>query len=53
MSDLIEKAAKEATGKEVMHKLKANGNILTKRKVSPHRVTKRELSLHMLSLNGA
>ena len=37
MDELIKKAAKEATGKEVMQKLHATGNIfLTKWEVSSH-----------------
>ena len=48
MSELMKKAAKEASGKEIMEKLHAIGNIfLTKREVSSHEAVKRTLSLHL------
>ena len=54
MVELKKKAAKEATGKEVMQKLHATGNIfLTKWEVSSHKAANWELSLNMRSFNIA
>ena len=54
MGELMKKAPKEATGKEVMQKLDFIGNVfLAKREVSSHEVANRELCLHMHSSNIA
>ena len=52
MSELMKKAHKEASGKDVKDKLRAIGNVfLTKREVSTHEAIKRTLSLKMKSSN--
>ncbi|XP_066913784.1 uncharacterized protein [Clytia hemisphaerica] len=52
MSELMQKAHKEASGKAVKDKLRAIGNVfLTKREVSTHEAIKRTLSLKMRTSN--
>ncbi|XP_066926766.1 uncharacterized protein [Clytia hemisphaerica] len=52
MSELMKKAHKEASGKDVKDKLRAIGNVfLTKREVSTHEAIKRTLSLKMKTSN--
>ncbi|XP_066930953.1 uncharacterized protein [Clytia hemisphaerica] len=52
MSELMKKAHKEASGKDVKDKLRAVGNVfLTKREVSTHEAIKRTLSLKMRTSN--
>ena len=51
-SELMKKASKEASGKDVKDKLRAIGNVfLTKREVSTHEAIKRILSLKMKTSN--
>ena len=52
MSELMKKAAKEASGSDIKAKLRCIGNVvLTKREVSTHEAVKRVLSLPMRTSN--
>ena len=52
MSELMKKASKEATGKDIKGKLRSIGNVfLTKREVSTHEAIKRVTSLPMRTSN--
>lgn len=52
MSELMKKASKEASGKDVKDKLRSIGNVfLTKREVSTHEAIVRSLSLQMRTSN--
>ena len=52
MSELMKKASKEATGKDIKGKLRSIGNVfITKREVSTHEAIKRVLSLPMRTSN--
>ena len=52
MSELMKKASKEASGKDIKEKLRSIGNVfITKREVSTHEAIKRALSLPMRTSN--